>query len=152
MNLADAFGAASRRSPERPALLGPQPLTHGELAARADAVAATVAEQARPGARVALIAGNERVFAVAYAGVLRAGAVAVPLNPTAPSHELARELDTVTPSLLIASPAYADLARRAVAQAQTKIDVVETDASQSASESFPTVPREASDLAALLFT
>jgi len=152
MNLADALGAAAIRSPDRPAIVGPQPLTHGALAARTAALGAEVATHDAPGARVAIVAGNEAVFAVAYLGVLRAGAVAVPLNPAAPSHEIASEIDAVTPSLVIASPAHADLARRAVAQAQTKLTVVESDGSQTTSELLPSVPRERTDLAALLFT
>ena len=62
------------------------------------------------GDRVALLAGNEPAFVSAYLGTLAAGAVAVPLNPAAPAHELARQLEIVAPALLVASPEHADRA------------------------------------------
>ena len=73
-----------------------RPVTYGELR---DKVAAMrgglgglgVAE----GARVAILCGNSSEFVVAYLATLGIGAVAVPLNPTSPPPELAREIAAV---------------------------------------------------------
>jgi long-chain acyl-CoA synthetase len=46
-------------------------------------------------------------FVVAYLAVLAAGGVAVPLNPNSPAAELARELDAVTPAVVLAGGAAA---------------------------------------------
>src|SRR5262245_47401526 len=83
LNLADALLATGVSDPSRVVLTGSAPVTYGELLERAAAVQAFV----RPDARVAIVAGAEPEFLVAYLGVLRAGGVAVPLNVAAPSHE-----------------------------------------------------------------
>ena len=116
MNLAQALGATARTNPDAIALAGRDPVSHGSLDRRAAVFARRLASQVAPGERVAILAPNETAFAVAYLAVLRTGAVAVPLNGTSPSHELARELDAVTPAAVVASPAFSDLARRAVSQ------------------------------------
>jgi long-chain acyl-CoA synthetase len=152
MNLADALGAAAQRSPDRSAIVGPEACSHAELLAASGAVATQVSARCAPGDRVAIVAGNEAAFVTAYLGVLRAGAVAVPLNPTAPSHELAREIDVVTPALVLASEAFADLARRAAARANATPAVEAIDMTNRASTPPGATPRDANDLAALLFT
>ena len=137
MNLAEVLLATSGVEPDRPALVGPEPLTYGQLAARAAAVATEVGRLAAPGDRVAVVAGNESAFVVAYLGTLLAGAVAVPLNVGSPSHELARELATVEPVLALASAANADLARRAVSQPTPR-----PEESSGESSRRGTLPRE----------
>jgi long-chain acyl-CoA synthetase len=142
MNVADALLAAAA---ERVALTGAAPVTYGELAAQAAAVASGVQRDTR----VIVLAGTEPAFVAGYLGVLRAGAVAVPLNAASPSHEIAREIEVVQPALVLASAAHADLARRAVSQsAATPAVTVIEDATGNA----PSVPREPADLAVLLFT
>lgn len=51
--------------------------------------------------RVALICGNSRAFVVSYLATIGLGAIAVPLNPLAPTPELQRELDVVTPTAAV---------------------------------------------------
>ena len=105
------------------------------------------------GDRVAVLAGNEPAFVSAYLGVIAAGAVAVPLNPAAPAHELARQLEIAAPALLVASPEHADRARRASSRAETAPPVVAVDAEVSeGGDTRPPVARRADDLAVLLFT
>lgn len=58
-----------------------------------------------PGDRVALVGNNGRHFVTAYLATVGIGAVAVPLNPTSPPAELARELRTVGASVAIVEPA-----------------------------------------------
>jgi long-chain acyl-CoA synthetase len=153
VNLADALLAGADDAPDRPALVGPEPHSYSELAARAAGVAALLDGDAlAAGDRVAIVAGNEASFVAAYLGVMRAGAVAVPLNPASPSHELAREVDVVQPRVVLASTAHADLARRAVSQSTTAPPVRALDAKVTADAAGPAVPRDASDLAVLLFT
>jgi long-chain acyl-CoA synthetase len=152
VNLADALARPAATAPEGLALTGPEPLTHGQLAARSGALARRLAATVQPGDRVALVAGNETAFVVAYLAILRAGAVAVPLNVSSPSHELARELAAVTPSIIAASPTHADLARRAVTQHGGGLAVVVLDDLADESDPLPAVARDPSDLAVLLFT
>jgi long-chain acyl-CoA synthetase len=155
VNLAEALLATARDAPDRVLLAGPERLTYAEVAGRAAAAGALLAaEGIGSGDRVAIVAGNEAAFVIAYVGVLRAGAVAVPLNPASPSHELARELDVVRPRLVLASSTQADLARRATSQAATDMSVREVDpaATTDASAPAPAAARAADDLAVLLFT
>ncbi|MFD0075848.1 long-chain fatty acid--CoA ligase [Streptomyces sp. NPDC127166] len=69
--------------PDRSALrLGAETLTYGvldDLAGRAAALLRT--RGVGPGDRVALMLPNSALFAVLYYGILRAGAIVVPLNP-----------------------------------------------------------------------
>src|SRR4051794_12016844 len=136
MNLAAALGAAAERTPDAPALAGADPVSHGALARRVAAAARKLAAQVAPGERVAILAGNETAFVVAYLAVLRAGAVAVPLNGTSPSHEVAGELDTVAPAVVFSSPALADLARRAVSQSNTNRAVLVLDGTEESADAF----------------
>jgi len=151
VNLASALLATAATDPGRVALAGPAPVTYGILAERATAVAAHVGGVAAPGDRVAVVAGNDLAFVAAYLGILLAGAVAVPLNTGSPSHELARQLDAVEPALVLAAAAHADLARRAVGQHEHAVAVAVVDDLVSDSAT-PAVPRDAHDLAVLLFT
>jgi long-chain acyl-CoA synthetase len=78
---------------------------------------------------VAVVLGNEPSFVVAYLAVVGLGAVAVPLNPASPPPELDRELAAVDVSLVIS----------------------DADMLAGGSEA-PIVPRQADDLAVLMFT
>ena len=53
------------------------------------------AEGIAAGDRVVIVCSNGVPFVVAYLALLGIGAVAVPLNPTSPAGELAREIETV---------------------------------------------------------
>ncbi|HEX5203392.1 AMP-binding protein [Paractinoplanes rhizophilus] len=78
----DEIAAAATSRPDHPALITPDTtLTWAELDARVEAAARRLVMLARPGERVAIVLGNSIDFAVTYYGVLRAGRVAVPLNP-----------------------------------------------------------------------
>ncbi len=154
MNLAESLLAPATTTPGRPALVGPEPITYGELAARASAVATAVAARAGAGDRVAIVAGNEPAFVAGYLGILSAGAIAVPLNVGSPAQELGHELDAVEPVLALASASGADLARRAVGHRSrsSPLDVVVIDDLQPPTTPAPIVAKDAADLAVLLFT
>jgi long-chain acyl-CoA synthetase len=69
-------------------------VTYAELAARSRAVAARLAAVGvRKGDRVALSAKNHPDWAIAYFGILLAGAVAVPLDPALDDHARANLLE-----------------------------------------------------------
>ncbi|GAB3062608.1 amino acid adenylation domain-containing protein [Micromonospora schwarzwaldensis] len=67
----------------------------GELDARAGRVAAALAARGLAGRPVGVLAGRSRETVVAFLGVLRAGAVFVPLDPDAPAPRLAAQLRAV---------------------------------------------------------
>jgi long-chain acyl-CoA synthetase len=54
-----------------------------------------------PGDRVAIVCGTTRSFAVSYLAIVGIGAIAVPLNPQSPAHELAAELVAVEPVVAV---------------------------------------------------
>jgi long-chain acyl-CoA synthetase len=82
-NLADLVRAAAAAHPDKPALLfHGETTTWGRLDSRVDAVAhALEALGLARGDRVALHLGNTPDFAASYFGALRAGLVALPVNP-----------------------------------------------------------------------
>ncbi|CAA9351436.1 MAG: Long-chain-fatty-acid--CoA ligase [uncultured Frankineae bacterium] len=110
-NLAELVRAAARRSPDRPALkTGSGATSWGELDAQVDAAAAALRGLGlAPGDRVALSLDNTPDFPVAYFGVLRAGLVAVPLNPGATAQELRWTLGDSGARAVVVRPAGRDL-------------------------------------------
>jgi long-chain acyl-CoA synthetase len=152
MNLASALLATAVTDPDRPALLaGARRVTHGELAGGAAGLAAQV--DVRADTRVAILAGNEVAFVVAYLATLGAGAIAVPCNPSAPVAEIARELDAVGASRVLASPSAATLARAAADASSSRPPVSEVgDDAFDAQAERHVASRAPGDVAALLFT
>jgi long-chain acyl-CoA synthetase len=151
MNLAGALLATAEPDPGRPALRTPAgTLTYGELATRAAALQPVIAERASRGERVAIVAGNEVPFVSAYLATLAAGAIAVPLNPTAPAAELTGEVATIDAALVIGSLTY-EAAARACAAGRPVL-VAADDETTAAGGEFAPVDRAPSDAAAMLFT
>jgi long-chain acyl-CoA synthetase len=151
VNLAAALLASAVGDPEAPALLTADGVvSHGELAG---AVGALAPELSGPDTRVAILAGNESEFVVAYLAVLACGGVAVPMNPSAPVAELARELDVVDASLLVASAAHSVPASDAAGAASSTPSVQVIDASVlDAHGDLAPRARAPEDVGALLFT
>jgi long-chain acyl-CoA synthetase len=107
MNLASVLLARARSEPEAVALVGEaRSLTYGELDERSGSLAHARLARLAPGTRVGVVAGNGPAFVVAYLAALRAGMVAVPLDPTAPAAELGRNLATVGAGLVVASEVH----------------------------------------------
>ncbi len=78
----DPVSEAAARRPDGTALITPDDaLTWSDVDARVDATARAVTTRVPPGERVAIILGTGVDFVVSYFGTLRAGRVAVPLNP-----------------------------------------------------------------------
>jgi long-chain acyl-CoA synthetase len=102
----DPVAEAAERRPDHPALIaGDTVLTWAELDRRVSTAAHWTAAGTAPGDRVALILGNSVDFAVAYFGVLRAGRVAVPLNPGYTALEVDHAVMDSGAVLIIGEPA-----------------------------------------------
>src|SRR3981081_1055306 len=82
MNLASNLTASASRSPGRAALkMGEIVVTYADLDQSSARLAGLWRRTGvRPGARVAIMLPNVPAFAVCYYGILRAGAIAVPMN------------------------------------------------------------------------
>jgi acyl-CoA synthetase (AMP-forming)/AMP-acid ligase II len=87
------------RMPERTAVQsGPERLTFAELDTQTDHFAAVLIDRGvQPGDRVALLLGNSLTFVRAYLASLKAGAVVVPANPSAPPAALVDVMTDCTP-------------------------------------------------------
>ena len=111
VRLADLVRQAARSAGERVAFIdGARRLTWNELDAEVDRVAGALAGLGwGAGARVCLVLGNTLAFPVAYFGVLRAGLVAVPLNPGYTAQELRWTLSDSGARAVVVSAAGRDL-------------------------------------------
>jgi acyl-CoA synthetase (AMP-forming)/AMP-acid ligase II len=102
------IGGAVARA-EHPALIdaaGGETTTYAELAAQVDAVAALLQEEGiGRGDVVALIGSNSPAWAIAYHAILRAGAVATPMNPLLTPEERGKQEGNSNSKMLIDDPA-----------------------------------------------
>jgi long-chain acyl-CoA synthetase len=116
-----------------------------------------------PGDRMAIVCGTNWYFVIAYLAALKAGLVAVPLNPQSPAAELADELATVGARAAIVGPAGEEAMAEAVTRTLPEFEHLVVCRSVDLEGSVPldelltadpvdTVPREEDDLAALMFT
>lgn len=156
VNLTDLLRGWAVRSPAKVALVdavGPRrELTWAELDARVDAVAAGLsASGLLAGHRLALLARNSPAFVVAYLAALRAGVVAVPLNPQSTAAELGVLLADSGARVLLADPALAGAA--ADATGVTTLALTEESLDALARPGTPAgSPRDVETLAVLLYT
>jgi long-chain acyl-CoA synthetase len=104
VNLASVLIDSARRHPQREALRrGGRRVTYAQLdRASAQVARRLAAEGLRPGDRVAVMVPNVPEFAAAYYGILRAGAIAVPLDIDLTRRELRAALSDCGAALLIA--------------------------------------------------
>jgi len=114
-NLADYVREAARRRPDSPALVvGATSLTWADVDEAVTAAAAgLIATGLTQGDRVGLLLGNRPEFVIAYFGALRAGLVAVPLNPGFTPPEISRLIDHSGTSLLVTDRETVSAARQA---------------------------------------
>ncbi|MDQ0993738.1 AMP-binding protein [Streptomyces sp. V3I7] len=91
-NLAVNLKEAAAQYPHRPAMrLDQEVLTYADLDELSSRVAGgLVAHGVRPGDRVGIVLEHELAFPVLYYGILRVGAVVVPLGPRLGAHEARR--------------------------------------------------------------
>ena len=153
MNVADMLAQAAAAHRGKPALVTPagDSVTFGELDERASAIASAVgARGIRPGDRVAIAMHNVPSFVYCYFGILRAGAVVIPLNPTLTVPEVRRVLDDSGASLVTGAVPAGEAAQAAARDAG--IDYV--DASEWPQTAAAPAGHDASDddLAVLAYT
>jgi len=104
MNLASVLLARASTEPGATALAAESgPVSYGDLDGRSARLAGVFLARLEPGSRVAVVAPNGPAFVVAYLASLRAGMIAVPLDPGAPALELTKALATVGAAIVVAS-------------------------------------------------
>ena len=93
-NLSVLLEDSARKYPERDALvLGPTRLTYAQVNGAANQIANLLVERGiQPGDKIALSSPNIPWFPIVYYGILKAGAVVVPLNVLLKSREIAYHL------------------------------------------------------------
>ena len=130
MNLPGLVRASAQRLPEKVAFVAgtkgaEQRLTYGELDAAVDNVAGGLRKLGvSPGDRVAIAMHNVMHFPIAYFGILRAGAVVVPLNVMLTAVEVARVLDDSGAKVVLGAPPFVEVVREA---APEDVVVISTD-------------------------
>jgi long-chain acyl-CoA synthetase len=142
----DAVREAARRRPDTLALIaGETSLSWSDLDQRVERAARALAGlTSGPGDRVAIVLGNTIDGAVAYFGVLRAGLVAVPLNPGYTADELSFALTDCGASVVVGEIAQDGRLRSGA------IRFVPSDLGSDVDVDLPTVRGD--QLAVLLYT
>ncbi|RBP43811.1 amino acid adenylation domain-containing protein [Roseimicrobium gellanilyticum] len=110
----ECFEKVLVRNPEAPAVVsGGRTVTYGELAREVALLAdALLSEGVVPGDRVALLLPDDIPLIVGWLGVLKAGAVCVPLSVEHPEERLRSIVSDAEPKTLVTHGALLDLARR----------------------------------------
>lgn len=165
-DVADLVSAAAADVPERLAVVeaGGRGLTWAELDREVDLVASGLGAAGIVGGHRVLIAtGNRIEFVTTYLGVLRAQAVAVPVNPQSTAAELSRMLDDCGARLVVADAATVSVVREAVERSEqaARVAVIGTppqvgelsydDLRATAVREVPPIP-DPEKLAVLLYT
>jgi long-chain acyl-CoA synthetase len=106
VNLAHVLADGAAQHPERAALLFEgEPISYRELDRRAAVAAAALrAKGVEAGDRVAIRLPNSADYLAAYFGVLRLGAITVPLNVLLAQPEVDARLEGATPSAVVDRP------------------------------------------------
>ncbi|MFH1808767.1 MAG: class I adenylate-forming enzyme family protein [Pseudomonadota bacterium] len=158
------------RRPEAEALVqGDTTICYGELERGANRLARLlVARGIAAGDRVALLAHNARFYVEAYYGVLKSGAVVVPLNTAAPPSQLAQLLRHAEARVLLCGTSMLrHVVREPDVLAQLELLVTEGEvrlpaltatlqvasaAQADLDASAPAIVRDAQELAAIVYT
>jgi long-chain acyl-CoA synthetase len=129
-NFWEVFAATAERHGARTAVEiqrreGLETFTYARLAALAlDAAAALAARGVARGDRCAILADNDAYWCAAYLGILRSGAVAVPLDTHYSAKQIASLLRDCGARLLFCSASYQQLAAEAVRLAGTPCELL----------------------------
>ena len=151
-NLADLVARQAEAQPGAVALVQPMPvrrtMTWAELDRRIDAVAAGLSAHGLvAGHRIALVGPNSIEFVAAYFATLRAGYVAVPINPQSTANELRALLDDSGARVLFTAAAQPLEGVHQVDLSPQGLDELSDAAAASVSS-----PRDPEALAVLLYT
>lgn len=135
-----------------------QRISYADLIQRTGRMAnALVTLGVQPGDRVAVQVEKSVQAIILYLATVRAGAVFLPLNTGYTPAEIEYFLGDATPAIFVCDPARADQLGPVAGNARLLTLGADgqgtlTDAAQDADPQFATVPRDADDLAALLYT
>src|SRR5947209_3891301 len=158
INLAGLLTDSSARFPKRPALkLDDTVVTYETLDEAASRVAGLLKDRGvQPGDRVGVMLPNVPYFGIVYYGVMRAGAVVVPMNVLLKPREVRFYLSDPGAKHLFAWHEIADSAREGADEADAETIVVAPDefeqllvGARSVSED---AERDPSDTAVILYT
>jgi long-chain acyl-CoA synthetase len=155
MSLATVLAETASRVGTKTALITPDgsKVTYRDLDAEADRVAAGLRDLGvMKGERVALAMHNVPEFAFAYLGILRAGAVVVPLNVMLTVTEMERILADSGAKVALASEPFAETARAAASSGVTVISTGQWDQLGELGRSIEPVAVDDDDLAVLAYT
>jgi len=159
MNLARLLTDTAASRPDRVALrLDTQTISYRELAEASERVAGLLAAyDVAPGDRVAIMLPNVPEFASIYYGVLRAGAVVVPMNPLLKAREVAFYLSDSGARMVFTWPAAAEEVGTGLEHATgTDMLVVEperfTELLSEQGRNDVVVDRDPDDTAVILYT
>ena len=124
MNVPSLLIEAATKSPGGIALLyRDQCITFADLAWAVDRCAATLVHQGIiPGDYVAVVTGNHPGFVVGLLGALRAGAVAVPINPQFRSRELEMALSNTGTKQVVADEERREICEAAAGDPLLMVD------------------------------
>ena len=157
-NLATILMNSAGSYPDRTAVrLDERALSYRDLDELSARVASWLAGRGiTPGDRVGLMAPNTLEFVELYYGILRAGAVVVPMNPLFKSREVSYHLSDSGAALAFAWHGVADQAAEGARSAGTDLVIIEpSDLAETLARSDP-VPavadRAPSDTAVILYT
>ena len=157
-NLAGILTASVGRSPDRPAIrLDDTVVSYADLDLGSARVAGLLAGLGvRPGDRVGVMLPNVVHFADCYYGVLRAGAVVVPMNVLLKKREVGFFMADAEAKVLLAWHQFADAAEAGAASTGAACVLVGTpafdDALAAVEPKFDVVERQADDTAVILYT
>lgn len=170
-NVFDEFAAVARRCADLPAVevchrAGVDTLTYGDMESLSGRVAGLLLRLgAGPGTRCALLADNDARWVGAFMGILRLGAVAVPLDTAYRAAQVRTVIADSGASLLLISPRYLDVAREALRDGSGGVRLMLTSgraadaaalddvlAGTMAVPSPPPCPATVSDAAVTLYT
>lgn len=155
-NLAVVLEDSARTVPDRPALvLGETSLTYAQVDAAANRVAhLLVSLGVEPGDRVALSCPNLPQFPIVYFGILKTGAVVVPLNVLNKSREVTYYLDDAEVSVVLAFEGSEELpigrfvveGAKAAAEPPQVVLMTADPQAESPYEGVPTLARAVAEL------
>ncbi|MFI1396487.1 long-chain fatty acid--CoA ligase [Streptomyces sp. NPDC020681] len=157
-NLADSLGASATRDGDAPAIrLGETVLTYAELDEASARMAGLLRERGvQPGDRVGCMLPNVPQFAAVYYGILRAGAVVVPMNVLLKPREVAYHLSDSQATLVVAWHGFAEDALAGAATAGTECLLVTPGEFETllaaTTPQAGIVERDPSDTAVILYT
>jgi long-chain acyl-CoA synthetase len=154
---------------------GTESYTYAELRNMAESLGAwLVGRGIQPGSRIASLADNHPRWVAAYLGIIAAGATAVPLDTAYHADQVAKLVRDSGSSLLICDLKHLEIAREALSGSQAEVVLTESRpdvhpqglgaavSTQAHADldaifakyrgNFQVIPREADDVASLLYT